>query len=160
MRTKARRESAGPEDKIPDPTSGLVVSRIGDLWELGRHCLSCGDARDELTYEKLFDGEKAQIVFTDTPCDLGGVRHREFAMASAEMTPEAFTKFLTSVFNRLAAHTTDGAVHYICADWRHIAEMTAAGNAAYSELKNLCIWTKANDGMHSLYRGRTMSELV
>jgi 16S rRNA G966 N2-methylase RsmD len=68
-------------------------------------------ARNELTYEKLLDGEKAEIVFTDPPynvpidghvCGLGDIRHREFAMASGEMTPEAFTEFLTSVFNRLA----------------------------------------------------------
>jgi hypothetical protein len=45
--SEARRESASPEDKIPESTPGLAVSRIGDLWELGQHRLLCGDARDE-----------------------------------------------------------------------------------------------------------------
>ena len=160
---EARRESAGPEDKIPEPTSGPSVTRIGDIWELGQHRLVCGDARDVRAYEKLLDGDKAQIVFTDPPynvsidgnvCGLGGIRHREFAMASGEMTPEEFTDFLASVFRPLVAHTTDGSIHYICMDWRHLAEMLSAGNAAYTELKNLCVWTKTNGGMGTFYRSR------
>jgi DNA modification methylase len=161
---EARAESAdSAEDEIPEPTAGPAISQVGDLWMLGGHRLFCGDARDEGTYSKLLDGDKAQLVFADPPynvsvdgnvCGLGNIRHREFAMASGEMTPEAFTEFLTSVFGRLADYTTDGSVHYVCMDWRHIAEMMAAGNAVYSELKNLCIWTKTNAGMGSFYRSK------
>ena len=75
-------------------------------------------------------------------------------MASGEMTPEEFTDFLASVFRPLVAHTTDGSIHYICMDWRHLAEMLSAGNAAYTELKNLCVWTKTNGGMGTFYRSR------
>jgi hypothetical protein len=75
-------------------------------------------------------------------------------MASGEMTSEAFTDFLRSVFKCLAGHTVNGAVHFVCMDWRHIAEMMAAGNDAYSELKNLCVWAKTNGGMGSFYRSR------
>jgi DNA methylase len=75
-------------------------------------------------------------------------------MASGEMTPEAFTDFLTSVFDRLAAYTIDGSIHYICMDWRHMAEMLAAGNSVYAELKNLCVWSKTNAGMGSFYRSK------
>jgi DNA modification methylase len=103
------------------------------------------------------------LVFTDPPynvriegnvCGLGNIHHREFAMASGEMSPEAFTGFLKSVFQCLAGHTADGSIHYICMDWRHISEMMVAGNAAYSELKNLCVWAKTNGGMGSFYRSR------
>jgi hypothetical protein len=72
-------------------------------------------------------------------CGSGAIRHREFAMASGEMSSEAFTGFLTAVFGLLAAHTTDGSIHDICMDWRHIDEMMTAGRAVYTELKNLCI---------------------
>ena len=133
-------ESAdGPEDEIPEPTAGPAVSQVGDLWILGEHRLLCGDARaDDGAYEHLLDGERAEIVFTDPPynvpidghvCGLGKIRHRDFAMASGEMSSEEFTAFLTSVFDRLAVHAIDGAIHFICIDWRHIAEMMAAGNA-------------------------------
>ena len=161
----ARAESAdGPEDEIPEPTAGPAVSQVGDLWILGEHRLLCGDARaDEGAYEHLLDGERAEIVFTDPPynvpidghvCGLGKIRHRDFAMASGEMSSEEFTAFLTSVFDRLAVHAIDGAIHFICIDWRHIAEMMAAGNAVYNELKNLCVWTKTNGGMGTFYRSR------
>jgi DNA modification methylase len=160
---EARREDAGPEDKIPEPSSGPTVSQVGDIWELGQQRLLCGEARDDGAYQKLLDGDKAQIVFTDPPynvpidgnvCGLGGIRHREFAMASGEMSPETFTRFLTSVFERLAAHTTDGSIHYICMDWRHVGEMMTAGDNVYRELKNLCVWAKTNGGMGTFYRSR------
>jgi DNA modification methylase len=160
---EARQESAGAEDEVPEPSSGVTVSRIGDIWQLGQHRLLCGDARDNGAYEKLLTGEKAEIVFTDPPynlpidgyvCGLGNIRHREFAMASGEMTPERFADFLKSVLDRLVAHTTDGSIHYVCMDWRHIAEMMTAGNSVYTELKNLCIWSKTNAGMGSFYRSK------
>ncbi|MFI5105209.1 MAG: hypothetical protein ACHP79_09825 [Terriglobales bacterium] len=52
----------------------------------------------------------------------------------------------------LARHSADGSLHYICIDWRHLAELRTAGREAYTELKNLCVWVKDNAGMGSLYR--------
>jgi hypothetical protein len=75
-------------------------------------------------------------------------------MASGEMSSEAFTGFLTTVFGRLAAHATDGSIHDICMDWRHMDEMMIAGRAVYIELENLCIWNKTNAGMGSFYRSQ------
>jgi 16S rRNA G966 N2-methylase RsmD len=160
---EAKREAAGPEDEVPDPLPGPAVGQRGDVWVLGRHRLVCGDALDDAVYELLLDGEKAKFVFTDPPynvpvdghvCGRGRFRHREFVMASGEMTPAAFTDFLKGVFRLLVAHTTDGSVHDICIDWRHLAEMMASGNEVYSELKNLCVWSKTNAGMGSLYRSQ------
>ena len=152
-----------PKTKLPEPRSGPAVSQVGDLWLLGRHRLLCGDARDKQAYERLLAGEKAAFVFADAPYNVpvdghvrraGKVQHREFAMASGEMSPEAFTGFLTTVFRLLVANTTDGSIHDICMDWRHLGEMMAAGNAAYTELKNLCIWAKKHAGMGYFYRSR------
>src|SRR5438105_4296949 len=47
--------------------SGPVVTKVGDLWVLGNHCLLCGDARDQVTYDSLLEGAKAEFVFTDPP---------------------------------------------------------------------------------------------
>jgi len=60
-------ESAGPEDKIPDPGAGPGVSQPGDLWLLGKHRILCGNALHRDAYERLLDGEKAEFIFTD-PC--------------------------------------------------------------------------------------------
>jgi DNA modification methylase len=160
---EAKRESSGPEDKVPDPLPSFTVSALGDMWIMGSHRLFCGDARDNSAYQNLLGGDKAEFVFTDPPynvaidghvCGKGAIRHRDFAMASGEMSAEAFTGFLADVFRQLIAHTTDGSIHDVCMDWRHVAEMLAAGNQVYTELKNLCVWTKTNAGMGTFYRSQ------
>ncbi len=55
---------------------------------------------------------------------------------------------------RLADFSTDGSIHFICMDWRHIRELQDAASKPYSELKNLCVWSKTNAGMGSLYRSQ------
>ena len=106
---------------------------------------------------------RAQMVFTDPPYNvpisghvggLGAIQHREFAMASGEMSPAEFTAFLQTVFGHLAAYSVDGSIHFQCMDWRHLQEMMAAGGAAYTDLKNICVWAKNNGGMGSLYRSQ------
>lgn len=153
--------SEDPADVVPPLPEGLPVTRPGDIWQIGPHRLICGDATEAETYALLLDGEKATMAFTDPPYNvpidghvsgLGKVKHREFAMASGEMTSDEFTSFLFKAFNQLARISVDGALHYHCMDWRHLKETMAAGEMAYSELKNLCVWAKTNGGMGSLYR--------
>jgi DNA modification methylase len=150
------------DDNIPAPELA-VVSRLDDLWQLGPHLLLCGDALDGASYDTLLDGAKANLIFTDPPYNVaidghvggnGLTRHREFAMGSGELTSPAFTAFLTTTFQHLAANSLDGSIHYTCMDWRHMQEMLAAGYAVYSELKNLCVWNKSNGGMGTFYRSK------
>jgi len=159
----AKSEKAGPEDDVPEPQPDRIVSKLGDLWILGKHRLLCGDALDPGAYNELLGGDKAEFALTDPPfnvridgnvCGKGAIRHREFAMASGEMSQEAFTSFLTTAFRNLAAHTTDGSIHQVVMDWRHIREMMTAGEQVYSELKNLCVWAKSNAGMGTFYRSQ------
>jgi DNA modification methylase len=133
------------------------------LWELGRHRLLCGDARDPLAYEALLEGEKAQFVFTDPPYNvaidgnvggLGRIHHGNFAMGCGEMSEGEFAEFLATVMQRMAANSVDGSIHQICMDWRHLWEMMAAGRQTYSELKNVCVWAKTNAGMGTFYRSQ------
>ena len=155
-------EKADPADDVPELT-GPAVTRLGDIWQLGPHRLICGDATQPDTYTRLFDGDPAQMVFTDPPYNvkidghvsgLGKVKHREFAMASGEMDEVAFTGFLKSVFANLADVANDGAIHFIAMDWRHMCEVLEAGRDTYSAFKNLCVWSKTNGGMGSLYRSQ------
>jgi 16S rRNA G966 N2-methylase RsmD len=151
------------DDILPDLQEGRVVSRLGDLWELGPHRLLCGSALDAVAFRTLLGDERAEMVFTDPPYNVpvaghvggsGAVQHREFVMASGEMSQEQFTTFLKTSFANLAAHSVDGSIHFICMDWRHMAEMLEAGSAEYSEFKNLCVWVKDNGGMGTFYRSR------
>jgi DNA modification methylase len=151
-----------PADAVPElPTRPL--SKLGDLWLLGSHRVFCGNALDPVTVAALMDDEPAAMVFTDPPYNvpidghasgLGAIHHRPFPMAAGEMDKAAFTAFLGQVCRNLAAFSTDGSIHFICMDWRHLDELLAAGRDVYSELKNLCVWVKDNGGMGSLYRSR------
>src|SRR5262249_14321282 len=49
---------------------------------------------------------------------------------------------------------SNGSIHFVCMDWRHIGELLSAAEVSYHELKNLCVWAKTNAGMGSLYRSQ------
>jgi DNA modification methylase len=149
------------DDVIPDP--GPAISRTGDLWQLGGHRLLCGNALDGGSYRTLLGGARAGLVITDPPYNVainghaggkGQIQHRDFEMGCGEMTSAAFTTFLITTFEHLAANSTDGSIHYTFMDWRHMREMLEAGHAVYSELKNLCVWNKTNGGMGKFYRSK------
>jgi DNA modification methylase len=152
-----------PADEPPAALDQPPVSRAGDLWQLGRHRLLCGNALDQAAYERLMQGIAAELVFTDPPYNVpieghvsgkGRVRHREFLMASGQMTPAQFTRFLTTALELAVRHSAPGSLHYVCMDWRHQHELLSAALGIYAEVKNLCIWVKDNAGMGSLYRSQ------
>lgn len=151
-------------ETVPLPeTDNLPVSRHGDLWLIGPHRLYCGNSLKKSSWHALMGGNKAQMIFTDPPYNvpiaghvsgLGQAKHREFAMASGEMTQDDFTEFLHKSFRNLADISDNGAIHFICMDWRHMGEVLDAAEGIYSELKNLCVWAKTNAGMGSFYRSQ------
>ena len=154
--------SDAPEDVVPVVT-GVPVSRMGDLWLLGRHRLLCGDTRNGEDMTALLGNEQVDLVFTDPPynvaidgnvCGLGSVKHREFAFASGEMSRLQFTTFLTETLGNMARHMRDGAIAFVCMDWRHMGELQEAGEAVFTELKNLVVWNKTNGGMGAFYRSK------
>jgi DNA modification methylase len=154
--------SDAPEDAIPQP-AGAPVIRRGELWHLGRHKLLCGDAREPSDFAALMGDERADLVFTDPPYNvkidgnvtgLGKVKHREFAFASGEMSENEFTAFLSVTLGNVSAHMRDGAIAFVCMDWRHIGELLAAGRVAFTEFKNLIVWNKSNGGMGAFYRSK------
>ena len=152
------------EDALPivnevDPP----MTKLGDLWRLGDHRLLCGDALKAESYERLVGQERAQMIFTDPPWNiaiednvsgLGAVKHKDFAMACGEMTPTEFEAFLAASLGYAAAHSENGALHYVCMHWSKMKEMLAAAEGVYDELVNLCVWNKTNAGMGSLYRSK------
>lgn len=151
-------------DQIPQRDSiGPSTSRPGDLWLLGPHRLLCGDARDPASYAKLMEGQHARLLLTDPPYNvpisghvsgLGKVKHREFAMASGEMSDSQFQAFLTEV---LAAGThllTEGGLVMPFIDWRGLSVLSTAATAIGLNQINLVVWSKTNAGMGSLYRSQ------
>ena len=149
------------EDRTPEPDrKGPAVAKVGDLWLLGHHRLYCGDARMAASFEALLGTEKAQMVLVDAPYNvrIGGNcvaegKHREFIMASGEMTRTEFADFLTGVFAHLITFSVDGSLHYLFMDWRHMAEMVLA-TSQYAEQKNLIVFDKISAGMGTCYRSQ------
>jgi hypothetical protein len=149
---------ADPADVVPE-IPATPLSKLGDMWLLHRHRLLCGSALDSPVFAALMGEERAATAFIDPPYNvridghaggLGAIHHRPFPMASGEMARPEFTAFLGEAFRNLAAFSVDGAIHFVCMDWRHVEELLAAGREAYDELKNICVWVKDNAGMGSL----------
>ena len=149
-------------NKIPYIPEKEIVSKAGDIWQLGSHRIICGDALERITFERLLQDKHAAMVFTDPPynvkinghvCGNGAIKHKEFAMASGEMGSNEFTDFLSANFKLLKEFSKNGSLHLICMDWRHVEEISRAGHV-YDEFKNICVWNKTNAGMGSLYRSK------
>jgi DNA modification methylase len=143
--------------------TGVPVCQVGDIWELGSHRVQCGDATSEAAFEKLMQDERADMVFVDPPYNVridghvsgkGKVRHREFAQGVGELSREEFIRFLTGSCTLLKNYSKNGAIHFVCMDWKHLEHLLAAGREVYSELKNIVVWVKSAAGMGSLYRSQ------
>jgi DNA modification methylase len=152
---------ADPADALPEVQPKPSTTR-GDLWRLGKHRLLCGDARNESDVNRLMAGKLAAMVFTDPPYNVriasvqgrGKIRHREFVEASGEMSSAEFIAFLTESLKLAARVSKDGAIHYVCMDWRHMTEMLEAGRQVYGAPKQLVIWNKSHAGQGSFYRSQ------
>src|SRR5271154_1914545 len=155
--------SAGdPDDEVIPPVPTTPRTKPGDVWVLGEHRVGCGDSRDEGFLQRIIgDGARVDAAFLDPPYNvrIGGHAvaagsHREFAMASGEMTDPEFRTFLADTLGAAAQCSRDGAVHFVCMDWRHIDSVSTVGHTVYGEFLNLCMWNKSNAGMGSLYRSK------
>ncbi|MDP3495090.1 MAG: DNA methyltransferase [Hyphomonadaceae bacterium] len=165
FRIESLDQSPPDDEHLEDvqPLPGPAVTKPGDRWTLRDHVIVCANALEEQPYASLLGRDRATIVFTDPPYNvpidghvsgLGASKHREFAMASGEMTESQFVEFLTTFCRLLVQYSVSGSLHYIFMDWRHIGDLLAAGKVTYTELKNLCVWAKTNAGMGSLYRSQ------
>jgi DNA modification methylase len=157
-------EAADPADVLDEGASlaETAVSRMGDLWRLGKHRLLCGDSRDATALSGLMAGRQADMAMLDPPYnrrvqDIGGrgrTKHAEFAMASGEMNATEFREFLTVSLGAAASVSRDGAVHYVFMDWRHLEELMSAGRTVYGGMLNMAVWVKSNAGQGSFYRSQ------
>ena len=158
----ALKGAADPDDEAIPAVPKTPRTRPGDIWILGDHRVGCGDGRDtEFLQAVTGEGATVAAAFLDPPYNVrinrhanARGRHREFAMASGEMTDAAFRAFLSASLGACARVSRDGAVHFVCIDWRHMNDVSAVGGSIYDGLLNLCIWNKSNAGMGSLYRSR------
>lgn len=152
------------EDSAPDPVSDrLPVTEPGDLWLLSKHRITCGNALHDEAYRSLMRNRRAAMVFTDPPYNVridghatgnGSIHHREFAMASGDMSELEFRAFLGDALRLLSTYSAPGSLHFVCMDWRHSADLISVSKQSFDEFVNLCVWVKDRGGMGSLYRSQ------
>ncbi len=155
-------ESVDPDDEAIPPVPEQPEVQSGDIWQLGEHRIGCGDGRDVAFLRKVVgEGVSVDCAFLDPPYNVkinghanAKGRHREFAMASGEMKAPEFQRFLAETLGACAKVSREGAVHFVCMDWRHMDDVMASSAGIYNELLNICVWNKSNAGMGSLYRSK------
>jgi DNA modification methylase len=155
-------EADAPQRGPLEPDLGAVaIARVGDIFHLGPHRLICGDATDPAVLGQLVEpGALARLVLTDEPFNVKisghvtGGPHREFAMASGEMTDEEFLCFNVSWIEAALPHLCDGGVFGTFIDWRGAPIVSAAAGKLGLTPLNLIVWAKSNAGMGSLYRSQ------
>lgn len=125
-------------DSLPD--AGPLVTQLGDCWCLGRHRLLCGSATEEGSFEVLMEGKKAAMVFTDPPYNVpipghasgnGKIQHKDFAMASGEMSSKEFIEFLQKSLGHAAGFCEEGSrqlrprveVRFSIEPWKSITQL-------------------------------------
>lgn len=157
---------AGHYDDLDDHNAEQIEGFVpktcrGHIYGLGKHRLMCGDSLDPSDVASLMDGEEGRAAFLDPPYNVkinGHVSssgaHTEFAMASGEMSSNAFTNFLETALRNLADHLIDGSIAFVCMDHAHIDELIKAGDAVFDTRLNICVWDKGRGGMGALYRSQ------
>jgi DNA modification methylase len=160
LQTDCEDDAADPHDEMDTRWSATpAVSKPGDLWVLGSHKLLCGDPRSTADLARLMDESRADAAFLDPPYNArtgvvvgrGKTRHRDSAMASEEMFSPDYLQFLTTVLDRATSVSREGAIHFVCTDWRHIAELVTVGKQVYGELINIAAWIKSSVNPGSFY---------
>ena len=137
-----------------------AIARVDDLFLLGPHRLICGDATDPAVVRRLLDTDVARMVLTDEPFNVAigghvtGGEHREFVMASGEMTDAQFLDFNRKWMDAVLPHLVDGGILGTFIDWRGLPIVHTAATALKLTPLNLVVWAKTNAGMGSLYRSQ------
>jgi DNA modification methylase len=155
-------EAEAIEEGPLEPEEGAVaVARVGDVFELGPHKLVCGDATDPEVLGLLMNGDSAaRLVLTDEPYNVSiaghvtGEPHREFVMASGEMSEAEFLAFNEAWIGAVLPFLCDGGVFGTFIDWRGQPTVHSAATKLGLKPLNLVVWMKTNAGMGSLYRSQ------
>tara|TARA_R100001463_G_scaffold3065_1_gene12644 strand:- start:7 stop:1152 length:1146 start_codon:yes stop_codon:yes gene_type:complete len=126
------------DDHIPEVKESRV--KLGDVWQLGKHRIMCGDSTKESDVKKLMNGDKADMVFTDPPygCDLKSTRLGE-EVINDELEGDDLINFFDAVFKNIPLK--DWGVLYWFYSTNRVAETRAIAEKYY-KLKDTIIWVK------------------
>ena len=117
------------------------VSKLGDLWLLGKHRVLCGDSTLPDTYTTLMEGVSANMVLTDPPYNVN-VEESAGSIKNDNMPDEDFYKFLFAAFvNMEQSMASDASIYVFHADSKGLIFRRAFEDAGFY-LSGCCIWKK------------------
>jgi hypothetical protein len=146
-------ESTGAEDDDFDLSDALEKAAFverGDVWQVGRHRLMCGDATSAEDVATLMDGKKANLIITDPPYNVAFESSDGLSIKNDKMENDKFYEFLLAAFKNMAEHLEKGGSAYVFhADTEGLNFRKAFMDAGF-HLSGCCIWVK-----NSLVLGRS-----
>ncbi len=156
---EAVEEGLVDEDEAPPPPEE-PVSKLGDIWQLGSHRVMCGDSTSINAVDKLMDGNKADMVFTDPPYGMsyGGGRAAgstpKGALVKAhgmikgdDLEGDSLINLVRDAITTCVASSKQGAAYYICFTWRTYAEFEEAIELGGASVANCIVWDKKSIGL-------------
>lgn len=139
----AEEETEIVEDEAPEvDDENEPITKLGDVWQLGRHRLMCGDSTEKATVELLMNGNKADMVFTDPPYNIGyqGVSDKR-TIQNDKMSDEDFVEFLEKAI--MPCETM-----YVCCSWQYSHLFRQALENIGQKIKAMIVWDKINPAQH------------
>ena len=144
------------QDKIKDDDFDVdaelqnpTITKLGDVWQLGRHRLVCGDATLPEIFDALLDGKKVNLVVTDPPYNVN-YKSDAGTIQNDNMADTDFYKFLLASYKNMAnAMADDASIYVFHADTEGLNFRKAFADAGFY-LSGVCIWAK-----QSLVLGRS-----
>jgi len=138
------------EDEVPEPRKKTDI-KYGNIFQLEKHRLMCGDATKKEDVEKLLDGKKADMVFTDPPYAIfGSSTGVNKSIADYKMVIPFFREWIKNILISVKINFD----FYICCDWRSYPFIFTILNENGFEVKNLIVWDKIVTGLGYFYRQR------
>jgi len=141
--SNVKEDDPPPADDINPP-----VAKVGDVYQLGNHRLMCGDSTKIEDIEKLMDGKKADMVFTDPPYALFGNSTGVAGVADDKMIRPFFGAIFRNMRNlvKMFGHL------YVCCDWHSAFVLQDMFRETGLRERNLCIWDKGSGGVGAYYQ--------
>lgn len=143
------------EDEAPEVSDEPAVSKLGEIYQLGRHRLMCGDSIDAGSVTLLMNGQKADMVLTDPPYNTGMTEKSDSTrlshMFKDSFTQEEFDTLITKSLQNMFDNTKGSAVFYVCIDWRNMGYLKDK-LSSLMPVKNVIVWDKMVHGLGSDYK--------
>ena len=139
-------EGLTDEDDVPEPPE-TPVSVLGDIWQLGNHRLMCGDSTSIDAVERLMDGSKVDLLFTDPPYNVAfnGRSGKHDVIKNDNLSDDDFGLFIDDVIQIIK--TIDPPIYYVWCNWKFYGILQGS-----LEYKSCIVWAKNVFGMGNGYR--------